>query len=119
MVSIRSFEAVFGPKKDRWLEYTVAGLLITSGTALTMAGPGSRRGAAYLAVGTAGTLLSVDLVFVPRGRINRIYLADAAFEISWIAAWLVAPIRERRDRSKRAASDAESRITRAGRLANI
>lgn len=31
LVSMRSFEWVFGPKQDRWLEQTVAGLLISAG----------------------------------------------------------------------------------------
>lgn len=97
LASIRSSDAVFGPKEDRWLEYTVAGLLITSGATLAT----DRQESACLAIGTAGTLLSIDLLYVPRGRISRIYLADAAFETAWIAAWLVALIRARRERSER------------------
>ena len=31
LIHLRSFEAVFGPKVDRWLEHTVAGLLTTVG----------------------------------------------------------------------------------------
>ncbi|WP_223274031.1 hypothetical protein, partial [Nocardia cerradoensis] len=31
LVSVRSFEAVFGPKQDRWLQYTVGGLLAGTG----------------------------------------------------------------------------------------
>lgn len=31
LVNMRTFEAVYGPKSDKWLECTVAGLLITIG----------------------------------------------------------------------------------------
>jgi hypothetical protein len=33
----RRFEAVFGPKKDHWLQYTVAGLLAGNGAAQILA----------------------------------------------------------------------------------
>jgi hypothetical protein len=88
LVSMRTFEAVFGPKADRWLEYTVAGLLVTNGVCQVMA---VRRGdtetARRLGGGTAFTLLAVDLVFVPAGRIRWTYLLDAVLEVGWLALW--------------------------------
>jgi hypothetical protein len=85
----RSFEAVFGPKRDYWLVATVAGLMCGNGAAL-LATPVSRdagRLAGLLGAGTAGTLAAVDLVNVPRGRISALYLLDAAVELGWLAAW--------------------------------
>src|SRR4051794_22484700 len=41
LLGLRSFEAVFGPKADRWLVFTVAGMLITTGANQVLA---SRRG---------------------------------------------------------------------------
>lgn len=85
LLSIRSFEAVFGPKEDRWLERTVAGLLLVNGCSQLRApaDPSARA----IGVGTAATLLAVDLVNVSRGRIRWTYLIDAAFEAGWLAAW--------------------------------
>ena len=85
---MRTFEAVYGPESDKWLEYTVAGLLVTIGTAQIL----NRREdqlhlSRVLGIGTAGTLLAVDLVNVPRGRISRMYLQDAVCELAFLAAW--------------------------------
>jgi hypothetical protein len=90
LVSLRSFEKVFGHKTDDWLVYTVGGLLLTAGwTQLSSEdSPEGRRLARRLGLGTAMTLLAVDLVYVPRRRIPGTYLIDAAMEIGWVAAWI-------------------------------
>jgi hypothetical protein len=92
LLHISSFEFVFGPKTDRWLVKTVAGLLITNGlTQLsTSSSPASIRQARRLGLGTAAVLAGIDLIYVPAGRISRMYLADAAVEVGWIVAWLRA-----------------------------
>jgi hypothetical protein len=84
----RSFEAVFGPKTDRWLEYTTAGLLVGIGWAQTRAASGEawphiRR----IGVATATVLLGIDVVYVAKGRIRRTYLFDAVVEAGWLPAW--------------------------------
>lgn len=91
LLHLRSFEGVFGPKADRWLEYTVSGLLAAVGYTQCAAAtdadwPHARR----IGVGTAATLLAIDLVYVPRGRIRWTYLLDAAAEAALIAAWAAA-----------------------------
>ena len=91
LIHLRSFEAVFGPKADRWLEYTVAGLLTAVGYAQWRAGttgdwPHARR----LDLASATTLLAIDLIYVPRGRIRWTYLIDAAEEAGLIAGWIIA-----------------------------
>lgn len=88
MVSARSFEAVFGRKTDRWLQRTTVGLLIGLGWAQTRAAsprqwPNARR----IGVATAVTLLAIDLIYVPKGRIRKTYLLDAAMEAAWLLAW--------------------------------
>ncbi|TDE09717.1 hypothetical protein [Jiangella asiatica] len=89
IVSLRTFEAVFGPKQDRWLVFTVGGLLTTIG--LNQLTSSRHRGALRLAervgVGTAAWLLAIDLVYVPAGRLRWTYLLDAAAEAGWLAAW--------------------------------
>ncbi|WP_181312068.1 hypothetical protein [Nocardioides campestrisoli] len=91
LLSIKSFEAIYGPKTDRWLEYTVAGLLTTVGVAqLKAARDDELTTARLVGLGTAATLLAIDLVYVPRGRIRWTYLQDAVCEAGWLAAWAAA-----------------------------
>jgi hypothetical protein len=89
LLHISSFEMVFGPKTDRWLVRTVAGLLMVNGlTQLTTSSTaGGVRQARRLGVGTAAVLATIDLVYVPAGRISKMYLVDAAIEVGWIIAW--------------------------------
>jgi hypothetical protein len=90
LLHLGSFERVFGPKLDRWLVYTVAGLLTSIGYAQWQAATSEHwRHARRLGIGTAGTLLAIDLIYVPRGRIRWTYLLDAAEEITLIAAWVM------------------------------
>jgi hypothetical protein len=89
LLHIKSFEMVFGPKTDRWLVKTVAGLLMVNG--LTQLTTSSTAGgvcqARRLGVGTAAVLAAIDLVYVPAQRISKMYLVDAALEVGWILAW--------------------------------
>jgi len=90
LLHMRSFEAVLGPKRDRWLVRTVAGLLCVNGLAQLRA----RRQRASISqarmtgIGTAATLAAIDLVYAPPKRIRRIYLLDAIVEVGWIVLWL-------------------------------
>jgi hypothetical protein len=89
LLHMRSFEAVFGPKVDRWLVKTVAGLLVVNGMTLlaTRSTPESIAQARRLGVGTAAVLAMIDLSYAPIGRISKMYLADAAVEIGLIVVW--------------------------------
>jgi hypothetical protein len=86
---MRSFEAALGPKVDRWLVYTVAGLLITIGSAQLSSSSEvvSLRQARRMGIGCAATLAAVDVAYAPRRRISRMYLLDALAEAAWILAW--------------------------------
>lgn len=99
LVHYRSFERVTGPKADRWLVQTVAGLAVTIGWSMLRAGstPEAHPTAARLGVGSALTFGAIDAGYGTSGRIRRIYLADAAVEAGWLAAWRAAG-RVRRDR---------------------
>jgi hypothetical protein len=89
IVDMRSFEAVTGPKVDKWLVRTVGVLVAAIGGALISAG--ARRAVtpeiAGLAIGSAAGLGLIDVIYASRGRISRIYLADAAAEAAVITAW--------------------------------
>jgi hypothetical protein len=88
-VSMRTFEAVTGPKVDRWLVKTVGALVAVIGCALALA---SRRRqlapeVVLVAAGSAAALAAIDTVYVARRRISPVYLLDAAAEIALAAAW--------------------------------
>jgi hypothetical protein len=87
----RSFEAVTGPKLDYWLVNTVAGLLVTNGL-VQLTAPTTSEGHAMarrLGIGTAGTLVTIDVVYGVKGRISPVYLLDALVELAWITAWAI------------------------------
>jgi hypothetical protein len=92
LLHLPSFEAVFGPKTDRWLVRTVAALLVANGWT-QLRTPPSADGLAQarrLGVGTALSLGAIDVRYGLPGRISRRYLADAVLEATWIAAWLAS-----------------------------
>lgn len=91
LVSLRSFEAVTGPKGEGWLVKTVGALIAAIGSALLLS---SRRAepspeARWLAVSSAAALDAVDLRFGLTRRISPVYLLDAGIEAALVAAWLV------------------------------
>jgi hypothetical protein len=96
LVHLRSFEAVLGPKVDRWLVYTVAGLMVSIGSAQLSctAADQSIKQARRMGIGCAFTLAAVDLVYAPRRRISRMYLVDALAEGAWVIAWATTATRD-------------------------
>jgi hypothetical protein len=89
LIHRRSFEGVFGPKRDYWLAATVALLLVGNGTVqlLNASTPEGVAFAKRLGVTTAAALAGVDVVNVARGRISSAYLIDAAAEVGWLGVW--------------------------------
>jgi hypothetical protein len=92
LVHMRSFEAVTGPKVDKWLVKTVGVLVAVAGGVLVSAAARRRVTAetAALAIGTAAGLGAIDTIYAGKRRIARIYLADAALEAALVSAWTVA-----------------------------
>ena len=89
VVSLRTFEAVTGPKVDGWLVKTTGVLITAIGAGLTTAGLRGRvtPDLKLVAVGAAAGLAAIDVVYVSRGRIARVYLLDALAEVGLIGAW--------------------------------
>lgn len=86
-ISRRAFEAVTGPKREWWLVQTVGAIVTVAGGSLLSA-VGRRRvtpETVGLAAGCAAALGMIDVVFVTRGRISPVYLADAVIEIGALA----------------------------------
>ena len=89
LVSMRTFEAVTGPKVDRWLVKTVGVLVAVIGSALALA---SRRRqlapeTVLVAAGSAAALATIDTIYVAKRRISPVYLLDAVAEIALVAGW--------------------------------
>lgn len=92
IVHIPTFEAVSGPKTDKWLVKTVGALITVAGAAIASAGVRRRINPEIrlLAMGSSIALAAVDVVYARRRRISRVYLLDAAAEVALILAWLTA-----------------------------
>ena len=91
IIHLRSFEAVTGPKVDKWLVRTFGGLVAAVGTALLVGAFERQRSRALsiLGVGTALALGAADVVYSLRGRISKVYLGDAAAEGALAASWVL------------------------------
>jgi hypothetical protein len=90
-LSIRTFEKVTGPKTDHWLVQTIGLMLVVIGLALITGGIRKTIAPemAILGVGSASTLLGIDVFYASIKRISRIYLLDAVAELIFIAGWIV------------------------------
>lgn len=89
LVSMRTFEAVTGPKTDEWLVNTVGLLLAVVGGTLLIS---ARKGRippemAMIGAGSAAALGTISFVNAARGRISKVYLVDAAIELGLVTAW--------------------------------
>lgn len=93
LLHMRSFEAVTGPKVDKWLVRTVGGLVAAVGAALVVGSldprTSSSKALRILGIGSALALASVDIIYASRGRISKVYFADAAAEGAVVASWIV------------------------------
>src|SRR5687767_15022119 len=91
LVSIDTFHKVTGPKTDLWLVKTVGVQVSVIGIGLISAGIRSSITAEifFIAVGSADVLTAIDVFYVSRKVISKIYLLDAAVEIFSIACWLI------------------------------
>jgi len=91
VLHIRSFLIVTGPKTDLWLVKTVGVLITVIGATLILAGAWRQTTVEIfvLAVGSQLALTAVDVIYVAKKVIDRIYLLDAAVEMIFFAAWLL------------------------------
>jgi hypothetical protein len=92
LVSMRSFEAVTGPKEEDWLVETFGAVLAVVGATFALAAARGRvtRELRTLGIGCAAALAAADVLFVAQRRISPVYLLDAAAEAALIAAWAAA-----------------------------
>jgi len=92
LVHMPSFLAVTGPKTDLWLVRTVGLLITIIAVHLLLAGwrGNPSQETIVLAMGSALFLMAVDVWYVARGTIDRIYLLDAAAELVLLGLWIAA-----------------------------
>lgn len=97
LVHMRSFEAITGPKYERWLVKTFGSMVAVIGGVLLDAARRRSidRSLAMVAIGSAATLAGVDVVYTAKGRISPVYLVEAAVELGLLGWWL-AGLRKRR-----------------------
>jgi hypothetical protein len=93
IVDQRSFQRVTGPKADVWLVKTVGVLVTVIGAALVSAAARDDVDAESRMLGAASAagLAAIEVVYVRRGRISRVYALDAIVEAALVAAWLLFP----------------------------
>ena len=91
LVHIRSFMAVTGPKVDIWLVKCVGVLVGVIGIVIGLATGHERLTVeiVLLAIGSAAGLTAIDVVYVLKRVIDKIYLLDAVAEIVLIAGWII------------------------------
>lgn len=89
LIHIKSFEKITGPKTDHWLVYTVSALIICSSLVFlsTALGPFMEgKEVLILSFSNAIALSIVEIFFSLKNVISKIYLLDAAAEISLVIA---------------------------------
>jgi hypothetical protein len=86
ILHIKSFMAVTGPKTDLWLLRTVGVLVTAIGIDLIV----SEDPSMVLGIGSALGLAIIDIIYVAKKVISKIYLADAAAELVLCLWWLLA-----------------------------
>lgn len=100
LVHLPSFEAVSGPKREKWLVKTMGVLIAAVGGSLLL----SRRPNASLGFLSASALALCDLVYVGKRRIAPTYLLDAAVEGVVAAGWIAVAVEARKGRGDGLAS---------------
>jgi hypothetical protein len=89
-VSMRLFLLITGPKTDLWLVKTVGAVIAVIGGVIGAAG--SRRRVTpevqALGIGSASSLMLIDVWYAARGRISKVYLLDAVANGLLISGWI-------------------------------
>src|SRR5688572_29508309 len=77
---MKSFEAITGPKTDKWLVKTVGGLIAVVGGVLLLDRHRPSLPTRRLSAGAALALGTADFVFAGKGRISPVYLLDGVLQ---------------------------------------
>jgi hypothetical protein len=90
IIHMRSFLIVTGPKTDLWLVKTVGILITVIGGALVVAGMNHQTTLEILilAIGSQLALTAIDVIYVAKKQIPKIYLLDALIESGFLLGWI-------------------------------
>lgn len=91
LLSVETFMHVTGPKTDIWLVKTVGVIVAVIGAALINTGlhEGFTQEIIIIAIGSAFGLMMIDIIYVIKKVISKIYLLDAAAELIIVVSWLL------------------------------
>ena len=84
LLHIKSFEYITGPKKENWLVYTVSVLLLGyCGTVFYGMGNANFPSSELVVLSALNALglMLIDIIFVVRKTISKVYLGDAVAEL--------------------------------------
>lgn len=88
LLHLKSFEAVTGPKTDKWLVKTIGWLFIVIGLQLWL-GSDQPGEVSVLGLGAAAVVGGADVYYSLKGRISRVYLLDVLPQLVFCVWWLV------------------------------
>jgi hypothetical protein len=93
-IHIESFQWVTGRKTDLWLVKTVGVLLAVIGAGLLLAAMSNQvtSSLGLIGAGSAAGLIAIELNYVFKGAISRIYLVDSVIELGFLVWWMVCLI---------------------------
>ncbi|MBK1441558.1 hypothetical protein JHJ32_16285 [Parapedobacter sp. ISTM3] len=86
LLNMESFLVATGPKQDTWLVEMVGLLAASIGLTFIVASLRKQRLPMLLGYSAALSFLVMDILYVARGDISRVYLLDAAIQAIFIAA---------------------------------
>ena len=95
LVHLRSFEAVFGPKREDWLVQSVAVLMACNGLALLLL---ARVPPRELRIATTAAAAGIGFIALREslsGRISPLYAIDGFIELLFASGW-AASLRDSR-----------------------
>lgn len=87
LIHMKSFEAVTGPKTDKWLVKTVALMILCSGIIFIRFA--DEEAALWLAIMNAVSLTFIDVYYSLKKVIRKIYLLDAVVEMGFVMAYVL------------------------------
>ncbi|MFP5384908.1 MAG: hypothetical protein ACLGHN_02430 [Bacteriovoracia bacterium] len=85
LIHMKSFEKVSGEKIDKWLVRTVSLMIVSSGVIFVTYN--TSKEAVTLAIMNATALMMIDLIYVTKKVISKVYLIDAVIEVGFIVAY--------------------------------
>jgi hypothetical protein len=91
LIDIDSFMAVTGPKTDIWLVKTISVVLLAIAICFVIQAiiPSNPLSVIVLALVISAGLAIIDVYYVLRGVISKVYLGDAVLEILFFVVWML------------------------------